>query len=187
MKTTAGNVKKGDFIVHQDDIWQVIKTDFHFQGRGMATVRLRIKSLSNGKNIELGFKSPEQLEQAEVTTTKMQYLYKDESSLYFMDDNYNQHEVSLAVAKDIANYMKEGDSYYLLFHHDRALTVRPPASVKLKVIETENAIKGDTVSGAKKKAKVETGIIVMVPLFIKEGELIVVNPESGQYVERVKE
>lgn len=187
MKTTAGNVKKGEFLIHQDDVWQVIKTDFHFQGRGMATVRIRIKSVSTGKNIELGFKSPEQLEQAEVTTTKMQYLYKDMSSLYFMDENYNQHAVSVSVAGNIVNYLKEGESYYLLFHHDKALTVRPPASVKLKVIETENAIKGDTVSGAKKKAKVETGVTLMVPLFIKEGEMIVVNPETGEYVERVKE
>lgn len=187
MKTTAGNVKKGDFLVHQDDIWQVVKTDFHFQGRGMATVRIRIKSVSSGKNIELGFKSPEQVEQAEVTTTKMQYLYKDTSSLYFMDENYNQHSVGLSLVEDIVDFMKEGDSYYLLLHHDRPLTVRPPASVKLKVIETEAAIKGDTVSGAKKKAKVETGVIVMVPLFIKEGEMIVINPETGEYVERVKE
>lgn len=187
MKTSAGNLKKGDFIEHQEDIWQVVKTAFNFQGRGMATVRIRIKSVSSGKNIELGLKSPEQLEKAEIATTKMQYLYKDGIQLYFMDTDYNQHSIGLSIVGDVANYLKEGDSYFLLFHHDRALTVRPPASVKLKVIETENAIKGDTVSGAKKKAKVETGVTVLVPLFIKTGEVIAVNPETGDYMERVKE
>jgi elongation factor P len=91
------------------------------------------------------------------------------------------------VVGDVAKFMKEGNKYYVYIHEEKPLTMRPPASVKLKIIETEDAAKGDTVSGAKKAATVETGVIVMVPLFVKKGDLITVNPETGEYGERVKE
>lgn len=186
MSATAGDIKKGDFLKHQGEIWQVVKTDFNFQGRGMATVRIRIKSVASGKNIQVGYKSTDGVEEVNVSSVKMQYLYKDSENLYFMDDAYNQHAVSLSVVGEMADYLREGESYYTYVYENKPISVRPPGSVKLKIIETEDAVKGDTVSGAKKKAKVETGVTVMVPLFIKKGEMIVVNPETGEYVERVK-
>lgn len=187
MRINAGNLKKGDFINHLGDIWQVVKTDFNFQGRGMAVVRIKIKSTTSGKNIDLTLKSSADVERADIESKQMQYLYHDGQNLFFMDEaTYNQLEVSVAAVEQIYKFFKEGEKYYVLLYNEKPLAVRPPSSVKLRVTYTDAAVKGDTVSGAKKPATLETGITIMVPLFIKAGETIVVNPETGQYVERVK-
>jgi elongation factor P len=187
MRKTAGDLKKGDFILYQGDIWQVQKTEFNFQGRGMATVRTKIKSVASGKNIDVTYKSPEAIETADVESVEMQFLYKDQDSLHFMNERtYNQYEVPINMAGEIAGFLKEGAKYYVFMYNDKPISMRPPASVRLKVVETEDAARGDTVSGGRKPATLETGIVVMVPLFIKKQDVIVVNPEKKEYVERVK-
>lgn len=187
MKTNAGNLKKGEFIRYQNEIWQVQKADFYSPGKGSALMKARIKNIISGKNIDYAFKSNESVETLDVQSIEMQYLYKDTENLYFMDQRtYNQYTLPVSVAKDVAPYLKDGDNYYVFLFDDKPLTMRPPASVRLKIIETEEAVKGDTVSGAKKPAKVETGVTVMVPLFVKVGDVITVNPETGEYGERVK-
>lgn len=187
MNVNAGSLKKGDFIEHAGDVWQVVKTDFNFQGRGMATVRIKIKSTTSAKNIDLTLKSTAGVEAVEVESRQMQYLYSDGQELHFMDPaSYNQIEISKDMVGPAHKFFKAGDTYYVLIHNDKPLSVRPPATARLKVTETQQAVKGDTVSGAKKPAVVETGVTVMVPLFIKAGDAIAVNPETGEYVERVK-
>ncbi len=147
-------------------------------------MRTKLKNVVTGKNIDFTFKSNEFVESIEVSSIEMQYLYKDNENAYTMDTAYEQHTIPLAVVGDIVNYLKEGETIFVYMYQDKPLTIRPPAAVRLKVIETEDAVKGDTVSGAKKPAVVETGATVMVPLFIKQGEMIVVNPETGTYSER---
>lgn len=187
MRKTAGDLKKGDFVTYQGEIWQVVKCEFNFQGRGQATMRTRLKNVSSSKNIDQNYKTGDSVETIDVDSIEMQYLYKDATELHFMDPrSYNQITVPADLVGPIVNFFKEGDRYFILMHEDKPLSVRPPASVRLKIVETEDAVRGNTVSGAKKPAKCETGVVVMVPLFIKVGEVIVINPESGQYVERVK-
>lgn len=186
MNTNAGNLKKGDFIRYQGEIWQVQKADFYSPGKGSALMKSKIKNLLSGKNIDYTFKSQENVETLEVESIEMQYLYKDNETLHFMNDrNYQQYEVPIGVVGDIAQFLKEGERHFVYLYDDKPLNIRPPMSVKLKVMETENAIKGDTVSGAKKPAKLETGVIVQVPLFVKAGEVVIVNPETKEYVGRV--
>ncbi len=188
MATNAGNLKKGDFVRYQGDIWQVQKAEFYSPGKGSALMRSRMKSVSSGKNIEYTYKSQEMVDTVDVASIELQYLYKDSENLYFMDERtYNQYTVPLSIVGDVANFLKEGTKHFVYIHDDKPLSVRPPASVKLKVIETEDAVKGDTVSGAKKSAKLETGVTIMVPLFVKTGDLITVNPETGEYGERVRQ
>jgi elongation factor P len=188
MKTNAGNLKKGEFVHYQDEIWQVQRADFYSPGKGSALMKARIKNIMSAKNIEYTYKSSEMVDVLDVTSMEMQYLYKDNENLYFMDErSYNQYALSLTVIGEVANFMKEGNKYFVYVYEDKPLTMRPPSSVKLKVTETEDSSKGDTVSGAKKTAKVETGVTVMVPLFVKVGDVITVNPETGEYGERVKE
>ena len=188
MRTNAGNLKKGEFVYYQGEIWQVQRADFYSPGKGSALMKTRIKNLMSGKNIEYAYKSNEQVDVLEVACLEMQYLYKDAENLFFMNEQtYNQYTLPLNVAGKAANFMKEGNKYFIYLHEDKPLTMRPALSVKLKVVETDAAIKGDTVTGAKKPAKVETGVTVMVPLFVKVGDLITVNPETGEYGERVKE
>lgn len=188
MNTNAGNLKKGEFVFHQGEIWQIQKAEFYSPGKGSALMKTRIKNIQSDKNIDLTFKSAESVETVDVESVEMQYLYKDAANLYFMDErSYNQYEVPLSVVGSVANFLKEGTKHFVYLYNEKPLSVRAPLSVKLKVIETEEAVKGDTVSGAKKPAKVETGVTVQVPLFVKVGDVITVNPETGQYGERVKE
>ncbi|MFZ2026636.1 MAG: elongation factor P [Microgenomates group bacterium] len=188
MRTNAGALKKGEFIRHLDVIWQVQKADFYSPGKGSALMKARIKNLLTHKTLEYAFKSNEDVEVLDVSCIEMEYLYKDPENVYFMDQrSYNQYTLALEVVGDVARFMKEGNTYYVYMFDDKPLTMRPPTSVKFKIIETEESVKGDTVSGAKKPAKVETGVTVMVPLFVKVGDLITVNPETGEYGERVKE
>ncbi len=187
MKINAGNLKKGEFVYHQGEVTQVQKADFYSPGKGSALMKARLKNVLTGKNVDYTYKSNEQIESVDVESREMQYLYKDTENVHFMDERtYNQYYLPLAVVGQTANFLKEGEKYYIFVLNDKPITIRPPMSVRLKVVETEDSAKGDTVTGAKKRAKVETGVTVMVPLFVKVGETITVNPETGEYGERVK-
>jgi len=185
MQTNAGNLKKGNFIYYQDEIWQVQKADFYSPGKGLALMKTRLKNIVSGKNIEFTFKSNEEVETLDVESIEMQYLYKDNQCLFFMDErSYNQYKIPIQVVGKVADFIKEGSKCYIYIHNEKPLNIKPPVSVKLKVINAEEAVKGDTVSGAKKSAKLETGVMIMVPLFVKVGEIVIVNPETGEYTGR---
>lgn len=186
MYTNAGSLKKGEFVRHLDEIWQVQRADFYSPGKGSALMKARIKNLMTGKNLDYAYKSNEQVETLDVESIEMQYLYKDNENLYFMDERtYNQFFVSQSAVGNVSRFFKEGEKMYVYMFDDKPLTIRPPMSVKLKVIEAADAAKGDTVSGAKKSVTVETGATVLVPIFVKVGETISINPETGEYTGRV--
>lgn len=188
MATNAGNIKKGEFVLYQNEIWQVQKAEFYSPGKGSALMKTRLKNVLSGKNIDYTFKSNEEVETLDVSSIEMQYLYKNGDDYYFMEErSYNQYTVAASVIGEVGKFFKEGNRYFVYVHNEKAIAVRPPLSVKLKVIETEDAVKGDTVSGARKTATLETGVSAMVPLFVKKGDTVVMNPETGDYVERVKE
>ncbi len=185
MKTAAGNLKRGDFISYQEGIWQIQKAEFYSPGKGAALMRAKIKNVATGKNIDYAFKSNEDVDVLDVQCLEMQYLYKDAEVAYFMDERtYVQYDVPLAVVGEIIQYFKEGEKIYTYVHNEKPLSIRPPMSVKLKITETEDAAKGDTVTNARKPATVETGAIVMVPLFCKAGDVITINPETAEYTGR---
>ncbi|OGK17223.1 elongation factor P [Candidatus Roizmanbacteria bacterium RIFCSPHIGHO2_01_FULL_39_12c] len=187
MHTNAGNLKKGDFIHYQNAIWQLQKAEFYSPGKGSALMKTRIKNLLSAKNIDYTFKTNETVEVAQIDSIEMQFLYKDGQNLHFMNErSYQQYQIPLSVVGDAADFFQEGKKYFVYLQKDNPLTVRPPLSVKLKVVATEAGIKGDRVTGAKKPAKLETGVEVQVPLFVKVGDTVSVNPETGEYVERVK-
>jgi len=188
MKTYAGNLKKGEFIIYQGETWQVQKAEFYSPGKGSALMRAKFKNVKSGKNIDYTFKSQESVETIDVQSIEMQYLYKDNEAAYFMDDRTcEQYSVPLAVVGDIVQYFKEGEKMFVYIQNDVPLSVRPPMVVRLKIVEAEDAAKGDTVTNARKPAKVETGASIMVPLFVRVGDTITINPENGEYGERVKE
>lgn len=186
MRVSAGNLKKGEFVNFQGGICQVQKADFYSPGKGSALMKARLKNLITAKNVEYAYKSNEQVETLDVVSVEMQYIYKDKENLYFMDEQtFNQVSLPISVVGEISRFFKEGEKMFVFMFDDNPLTVRAPMSVRLKIIDADDAAKGDTVSGAKKPVTVETGATVMVPIFVKVGETISINPETGEYTGRV--
>lgn len=188
MKINAGNIKKGEFILYQDNFWQVQKAEFYSPGKGSALMRTKIKNTQTGKVIDLTFKSSELIEKVEVEVRELIFLYQDNDELHFMDErSFEQFTLKKEIIGKLGSFLKENSKIYGLIFNEKLLNIRPPMSVTLRVEKTEEAIKGDTVSGAKKEAILETGTKIMVPLFIKKGDLLTVNPETGEYTGKVNQ
>lgn len=188
MKINAGNIKKGDFILYQGNFWQVQRAEFYSPGKGSALMRTKIKNTQTGKVIDVTFKSGELIEKVEVEVRELIYLYQDNDQLYFMDErSFEQFILKKEIIGKLGSFLKEGSKIYGLIFEEKLLNIRPPMSVTLKVEKTEAAIKGDTVSSAKKEAILETGAKIMVPLFIKTGDLVTVNPQTGEYTGKVNQ
>ena len=184
-KISTSEFQKGMFIDYNNEPHQI--TDFTFvnPGKGGAFVRTKLKNLKTGNVREFTYKSGEKVEEIPVVVKEMQYLYKENDKYNFMDKfTYEQYSVSKDILGNFANYIKEGDILQITIHDGTPVFLRTPKKVRLKVIEAEEAVKGSTVSGAKKVVKLETGITLAVPIFIKEGDMVAVDPESGQYLER---
>lgn len=187
MKTYAGALKRGEFIDHQGSFWQLQKVEFYSPGKGSALTHAKMKNVKTGKTLDYAFKSNEDVETIDVSSVEMTYMYKDTDSLYFMNQQtYDQTSIPLGMAEGFAQYLKEGDKIYVYMHEDEALSLRAPLTVTMKIVECEDAVKGDTVSNVRKPAKTETGATVMVPLFVKVGETVTINPESGEYTGRAQ-
>lgn len=184
MKESAGNLKKGGYIKFRESTWQVLKTTFSFHGRGLANVRLKLQDTRSNKSIEETFKSGQEIEIAEINLIKMNYLYQDKDSLYFMDESYEQYLLPKENIGKFIHFLKEGEKYFILVNDNKAINIRKPEKVTLMVINAPDAVKGDTATSAKKLVKTQTGYDVLVPLFIKKGDLISINPDTGEYLER---
>lgn len=187
MALSITNLKKGVMFVYEDTPYKVIEYSQKVMGRGGSIVNVRIKSLLDGRVLEKTFKGNEQLEPADVENRSVQYLYTDGSTFYFMEqDTYEQFEISSELIGDGAGYLKEGDKVTAQLFDGRVINVELPKNVFLEVTYTEAAVKGDTSSSITKDAQLETGITVKVPAFIKQGDIISVDTESGAYRERKK-
>src|SRR3989344_5591237 len=181
-KITTSDFQKGMFIEFKNEINQI--TDFQHvnPGKGSAFIRTKLRNIKTGNSQEFTYKSGESVNEVSVFTREMQYLYKDDSFYYFMDqENFEQYNLSKKVVGSIGNYFKEGTIYQIFIHENLAIGLRYPKKVKLKVSEADEGVKGNTVGGAKKTVRLESGIEVQVPLFIKKGDTIAVNPETGEY------
>ena len=155
-------------------------------GKGGAFVRTKVKNLLNGKVLEKTFRSGEKVDEADVEERTMQYLYLDGDNLVFMDqETFDQLPFGAAVVGDSRNFLKENTEVDVLFWNGNPINIELPAFVELAVTQTDPGMKGDTASGATKPATLETGAVVNVPLFIKEGESLRIDTRSGEYVERV--
>ncbi len=155
-------------------------------GKGGAFVRTKIKNLRTGRNLDKTFRAGEKVNEAEVEDKKMQYLYQDGDQLVFMDSNtYDQFPFSAEQVGDARKYLKENLDVDVMFWRGNPISIELPSFIEVEVSKTDPGLKGDTASGATKPATLETGAVVQVPLFIKEGERIRVDTRSGEYVERV--
>ncbi len=154
-------------------------------GKGGAFVRTKLRNLLTGGAIDQTFRSGEKVGKPDMETREMQYLYHDGSGYVFMDmSNYEQIIIQDENMGDKGGFLKDGQTVKTLFYNGQPLDIELPAAVLLKVQQTEPGIKGDTVSGASKPATLETGVVVNVPLFINENDLIKVDTRSKEYLGR---
>ena len=187
---TTSDLRKGAIIRHQNDLYIVTGTEFVNPGKGAAFTRTKMKSITTGKSIENTYKSGESVDIVEVQNQRMQYLYKNNNLYSFMDqDTYETHDVSEDVLGDSAKYLKEEMIVRAMLFEDRVVAIELPAKVQYKVKDAPPAVKGDTASGSRlmKDITLENGLVVRAPIFIKEGETILVNTETGEYCERINE
>jgi len=185
---STSDIRNGLCIKYNHDIFKVIEFLHVKPGKGPAFVRTKMKSVTNGKVIDNTFSAGHKIDEVRVETHKFQYLYNDGDTFHFMNTaDYSQIELQKAVL-DSPDLMKEGEVVTLLMNTEdnSPLSVDLPASVILEVSSTEPGIKGNTATNATKPATVETGAIVMVPLFINEGDKIKVETAKGTYKERIK-
>jgi elongation factor P len=186
LDTTA--LRKNLKILIDGDPWIVVECQFVKPGKGQAFTRTRLKNLISGTTMDRTYKSGEKIgEQARIDECEMVFLYEQGGAYAFMDNNnYEQVELNAEQVGDALNFMTENMNVEVDFYDGTPIAITLPNFVDLEIVETEPAVKGDTVSGATKPAILSTGYSVNVPLFINSGESIVVDTRTGQYVERVK-
>ena len=168
-----------------DQLWTVVEFQHVKPGKGGAFVRTKLKSVLSGKVIERTFNAGVKVDVAILEKRQMQYLYKDSEDYVFMDStNYDQISISKQTVGDAADYLLENANVIVAMNEDNALYVELPASVELEITYTEPGIQGDRSSGGTKPATVETGLNIQVPLFIKQGEKVLVDTRTGDYLGR---
>jgi len=184
---STSDFRSGLTIRMDGELWTVIEFQHVNPGNWRAFVRAKLKSLKSGKVVETRFRAGEAVEVIRIETKEFQYLYHDGSSYVFMDkETYDQINVDAATIGKGAHFLKESETVDIMFNGTDIVALEIPITVQLKVVETVPGVRGDTATGAQKPAKMETGVMVNVPLFINEGDMIKVDTRTGDYIERVK-
>ncbi len=186
---STSEIRKGVVIRHQNDLFVVVEFQHVNPGKGAAFTRTRMKSLGSGKVIEITYKTSESVDIVSVEFQTMQYLYKSGENYAFMNmSSYEQIEMNGEFIGDEAKYLKEGLDVIIGLYENAPVSIQIPKKIKYKVIEAPPAVKGDSASGnVTKEVKLENGLIVYAPIFIKEGEEILVNTETGEYTARANQ
>lgn len=182
----GGEINIGTHLLINGNPHVVVERDFVSPGKGSAFARVKAKNLKSGNVITQTIKTADSVEDAQVELVDCQYQYSDGENYMFMNnESFEQFGVSIAAHEDRGPYLKDGETYTLVMWDGEPIDIKIPYKMIFTVMESENYIKGDTVSGATKPVTTETGLVVRVPLFIKQGERIMINTETNDYVERV--
>lgn len=182
---STSDFKKGLSIDLKNEIYSIVDFQHVKPGKGGAFVRTKLKNARTGLVTDKTFRAGEKVEQAIIDRNIMQYLYSDGAGYHFMNkESYEQISLSKDQVNEIADFLKEGNDVDVIFCKGEIMGIELPNFMSLKVVKTMPGVKGNTVSGALKPATLETGAIVQVPLFIKEGDIIKVDTRESKYVER---
>ncbi len=185
MTVSTNDLKNGMTLDLSEGLFSVVEFQHVKPGKGGAFVRTKLKNVRTGAVLERTFRADEKVEQAVIDKRPMQYLYRDGQQFVFMDTvSYDQLNVEAAALGEAARFIKEGDSAALSLYDGEIVGVDLPAAVELTVSETEPGLQGDRVSGARKPATLETGLVVSVPLFVNTGDRVKVDTRSGEYLTR---
>ena len=185
MGLSVSEMRKGMVILYDGELYEIIDYEHSKRGRGGAIARTRLRHLKTGRNLSTTFKGSENTESVFLESRPLQYLYSDGDTYVFMDnERFDQFPVPADVLGSQAQFIVEGLNVTGYYHGDSLVKVELPNFVELKVTHTEPGVRGDTVSNVEKPATVESGAVVQVPLFVKEGDVLKIDTRSGRYVER---
>ncbi len=185
---STNEFRAGVKILLDGEPYAVIENEMVKPGKGQAFNRVKVRNLKTGRTIERTFKSGESVDAADVVEMDMQYLYREGDFWHFMvPDSFEQYTAGKAAVGDNAQWLKDGTVCIVTLFNNVPLVVTAPPHIELQVVETDPGLRGDTATGGQKPAKLETGAVVRVPLFINEGEVIRVDTRTGEYISRAKQ
>lgn len=183
---TTADFRNSLHIEVEGEPYTIIWFQHHKPGKGGAMMRTKLKNLRSGAIIERTFKAGEKFKELNLEKRKKQYLYRDEKTYYFMDlETYEQFPLDEKILGESKKFLKENSEIEVLYLESKIIGAELPLTVGLRVVGTVPGIRGDTVSNVMKPATLETGAVVQVPLFIEEGDLVRINTQTGEYLERV--
>ena len=178
-------IKIGRVIKLNNDPFVIIKTDHHKMGRGGAVLKVKCRNLITGSVLERTYQGTEKAEEAETETKKANFMYKDKGEAYFMDNtSYEQFNLALEEIGEAAKFLKEETEVDVLYFENKPVSINLPIKMTFKVLSAPPGVKGNSAGNVNKQVEIETGALISVPLFINEGDLIKINTDTGEYVER---
>ena len=183
---SLNDLRNGLVIRLNETVYTIVDCQHVKPGKGSAFARTKIKRVTDGAVLDRTFRSNETVETVRLMDHRMQYMYRDSDVLWFMDnETFEQHELPMRLLEDNLKFLKEGETVTVKMDGQLPLAVELPNFVELKIVETDPGLRGDTVSGGSKRATLETGGVVNVPLFVQNETLIKVDTRTGKYVERI--
>ncbi len=183
---SLSEIKVGKVVKINGDPYVIIKTDHHKQARGGAVLKTKLRNLLGGNVIEQTYQGNDKVEEAEVENKSANFMYKDDSFAYFMDnESYEQFNLPTDQLGEQIRFLKEGENVSTLYFQGTPMTIKLPIKVELKVTSAPPSIRGNSAGNVMKTIELETGAMISAPMFIETGEMIRVNTELGEYVERV--
>ncbi|MBN1576490.1 MAG: elongation factor P [Chitinispirillaceae bacterium] len=180
---TATQIRKGMIILHNGEPHRVLIFRFTVRGRGSNQIFCKMRNVITGSSAEYRFRSDDKVEQVEIDQMELEYLYEDGGHYWFMDmESFDQFSLERREVEEVIGYVLPNTRVKGDFYEGKCIGITPPNSVHLKVVETEPAIKGATASGnVTKPAKLETGLVIQVPMFVSQDDVVIVNTSSGDY------
>lgn len=179
-------IKTGKVIKVNNEPYIIIKTDHHKMGRGGAVLKIKCRNLINGNVLERTYQGAEKAEEAETETKKANFMYKDKDEAYFMDNtSFEQFNLHVEDLGDSEKFLKDGTDVDVLYFEGKPVSISLPIKMEFKVLSAPPGVKGNSVGNVNKLVEIETGAEISVPMFINEGDVIRINTDTGEYVERV--
>jgi len=184
-KINGNEIRPGNVIEHNGGLWVAVKTSHVKPGKGGAFAQVELKNLRNGSKLNERFRSADKVERVRLEQKDQQFLYENDGMLVFMDaETYEQTELPADLLGDRRAYLQDGMVVVIEYHEAEALSLSLPEKVTCEIVETEPVVKGQTAANSYKPAVLDNGVRIMVPPFVAQGERVVVNTETQEYVER---
>ena len=186
MKISSNEIRVGMLLEHKDDLWQVLKTQHVKPGKGGAFAQVEMKSVSKNTKLNERFRSSDYVEKASLDEIKFNFLYEDETDYYFINQkSFEQINIKKNIVGEKGKMLTENLQVIINFYNDRPLTVELPNQVTCKILTTDVALKGQTVSSSYKPATLDNGINIQVPPFIESGDIIIVDTRNVEYIKKI--